>query len=87
MFRFALTIFVSAFLLFQVQPLIGRFILPWFGGGPSIWTSCMLFFQIILLGGYLYAHLLSVYLKARAQVITHTALLTASLLFLPISPE
>ena len=81
MFRFALTIFVSAFLLFQVQPLIGRFILPWFGGGPSIWTSCMLFFQIILLGGYLYAHLLSVYLKARAQVITHTVLLAASLLF------
>jgi hypothetical protein len=86
MFRFALTIFVSAFLLFQVQPLIGRFILPWFGGGPSIWTSCMLFFQIILLGGYLYAHLLSVYLKARAQIITHTILLAASLLFLPISP-
>ena len=87
MFRFALTIFVSAFLLFQVQPLIGRFILPWFGGGPSIWTSCMLFFQIILLGGYLYAHLLSVYLKARAQVITHTVLLATSLLFLPISPS
>ncbi|MFO0998788.1 MAG: hypothetical protein U0936_00480 [Planctomycetaceae bacterium] len=87
MFRFALTIFVSAFLLFQVQPLIGRFILPWFGGGPSIWTSCMLFFQIILLGGYLYAHLLSVYLKTRAQVITHTILLAASLLFLPISPS
>ncbi len=86
MFRFAATIFVSAFLLFQVQPLIGRFILPWFGGGPSIWTSCMLFFQILLLGGYLYAHLISVKLKFRAQVITHLTLLGISLLFLPISP-
>jgi predicted acyltransferase len=47
----------------------------------------MLFFQIILLGGYLYAHLLSVYLKPRTQVITHTVLLAASLLFLPISPS
>ncbi len=86
MFRFALTIFVSAFLLFQVQPLIGRFILPWFGGGPSIWTSCMLFFQILLLGGYLYAHLISVKLKVRTQVTTHLVLLAASLLFLPIAP-
>jgi len=86
MFRFAVTIFVSAFLLFQVQPLIGRFILPWFGGGPSIWTSCMLFFQILLLGGYLYAHLISVRLKLRTQVITHLSLLAASLLFLPIAP-
>ena len=86
MFRFAVTIFVSAFLLFQVQPLIGRFILPWFGGGPSIWTSCMLFFQILLLGGYLYAHLISIKLKLRTQIITHLSLLTASLLFLPIAP-
>lgn len=87
MFRFALTIFVSAFLLFQVQPLIGRFILPWFGGGPSIWTSCMLFFQILLLGGYLYAHLISVKLNLKTQVITHLSLLAASLLFLPIAPR
>ena len=87
MFRYAVTIFVSAFLLFQVQPLIGRFILPWFGGGPSIWTSCMLFFQILLLGGYLYAHLISVKLKPRTQVITHLSLLTISLVFLPIAPS
>ena len=87
MLRYALTIFVSAFLLFQVQPLIGRFILPWFGGGPSIWTSCMLFFQILLLGGYLYAHLISVKLKPRTQVVTHLTLLAASLLFLPITPD
>ena len=86
MFRYAVTIFVSAFLLFQVQPLIGRFILPWFGGGPSIWTSCMLFFQILLLGGYLYAHLISVKLKPRTQVMTHLSLLAMSLVFLPIAP-
>ena len=87
MFRYAATIFVSAFLLFQVQPLIGRFILPWFGGGPSIWTSCMLFFQLLLLGGYLYAHLISVMLKPRVQVITHLILLAVSLVFLPIAPS
>jgi hypothetical protein len=87
MFRYAVTIFVSAFLLFQVQPLIGRFILPWFGGGPSIWTSCMLFFQILLLGGYLYAHLISVKLKPRTQVLTHLSLLAVSLVFLPIAPS
>jgi hypothetical protein len=86
MFRFALTIFVSAFLLFQIQPLIGRFILPWFGGGPSIWTTCMLFFQLVLLGGYVYAHFTSVLLKPKTQVIVHLVLLVASLAFLPIAP-
>lgn len=87
MLRYAFTIFVSAFLLFQVQPLIGRFILPWFGGGPSIWTTCMLFFQLLLLGGYLYSHLLSTKLSVRSQVITHLAMLALSLLFLPIIPS
>src|SRR3954451_23583185 len=57
---FALCTFVSAFLLFQVQPLISKAILPWFGGGPGVWTTAMLFFQLVLLGGYLYAHLLCV---------------------------
>src|SRR5512133_15023 len=56
MLAYAVTIFVGAFLLFQVQPLIGKFILPWFGGGPGVWTTCMLFFQMLLLGGYAYAH-------------------------------
>ena len=51
MARFALTIFASAFLLFQVQPLIARYILPWFGGAPSVWSTCMLFFQLVLLAG------------------------------------
>ncbi len=87
MLRYALTIFVSAFLLFQVQPLIGRFILPWFGGGPSIWTSCMLFFQAALLGGYLYAHLLCARLSLRSQAWTHLAVVGLSVLLLPISPN
>ena len=64
---YAVTIFTSAFLLFQVQPLISKFILPWFGGSPAVWTSAMLFFQVVLFAGYLYAHLTSTYLKPRAQ--------------------
>ncbi len=87
MLRYALTIFVSAFLLFQVQPLIGRFILPWFGGGPSIWTSCMLFFQAALLGGYLYAHLLCAKLSLRSQAITHLVVVGVSVMLLPIAPD
>jgi hypothetical protein len=50
---FGLTIFVSAFLLFQVQPMVSKAILPWFGGGPAVWTAAMLFFQCVLFGGYL----------------------------------
>jgi hypothetical protein len=49
---FPVTIFLSAFLLFEVQPMIGRYVLPWFGGGPAVWTNCMLFFQTMLLAGY-----------------------------------
>ena len=64
MARYALTIFLSAFLLFQVQPLIGKFILPWFGGSPAVWTTCMLFFQVVLLVGYSYAHLITGKLEA-----------------------
>lgn len=55
---FALTIILSAFLLFQIQPMIGKFILPWFGGSSAVWTTSMLFFQVLLLGGYAYAHFL-----------------------------
>jgi len=87
MLRYAFTIFTSAFLLFQVQPLIGRFVLPWFGGGPSIWTTCMLFFQLVLLAGYLYSHLLSTRVGVRSQVVIHISILALSLLFLPIIPS
>ena len=82
---FALTIFTGAFLLFQVQPLIGKYILPWFGGGPGVWTTCMLFFQAVLLGGYAYAHILSKF-KPRVQAVTQVALVVGALAMLPITP-
>src|SRR3974390_1094122 len=84
---FALTIFIGAFLLFQVQPLVGKYILPWFGGAPSVWTTCMLFFQVVLLGGYDYAHLAASKLKPRWQAITHLGLTAAALWFVPPVPS
>ena len=83
---FACTIFLSAFLLFQVQPMIGKMILPWFGGSAAVWSTCMLFFQLVLFLGYLYAHLLTRYFKPRQQSICHIGLLLASLALLPIAP-
>ena len=87
MIRFAPTIFLSAFLLFQVQPVISRFILPWFGGGPAVWGTCLVFFQVILLAGYFYAHVVSERLPPRVHVWLHLGLLGASLLMLPIVPD
>ena len=81
------TIFLGAFLLFQVQPILGRFVLPWFGGSPSVWTTCMLFFQAALLGGYLYAHWLGSWKDARLAGWLHTAVIAFSFLFLPIAPH
>ncbi len=86
MFAYALTIFIGAFLLFQVQPLIGKYILPWFGGAPGVWTTCMLFFQLLLLGGYAYAHLITTWLKPRTQAVVHLVLIAAALALLPITP-
>ncbi|MEK6235338.1 MAG: hypothetical protein N2C14_11575, partial [Planctomycetales bacterium] len=86
MARYALTIFLSAFLLFQVQPMIGKFILPWFGGTPAVWTSCMLFFQVVLLAGYAYAHGLSLHFPRRTQALVHLGLLTASVVMLWFFP-
>ena len=74
----ACTIFVSAFLLFQVQPLISKFILPWFGGSPAVWTTAMLFFQCVLFGGYLYSHVTSTYLGLQRQTQLHIVLLIAA---------
>ena len=82
---YAATIFLSSFLLFLVQPLIARLILPWFGGSAAVWTTCMLFFQLLLLGGYAYAHALDK-LRGRAQPVLHTVLLVAALATLPIMP-
>src|SRR5256885_16231751 len=82
---YAATIFLSSFLLFLVQPLIARLILPWFGGSAAVWTTCMLFFQIVLLAGYAYAHAIGK-LGGRRQAIVHTILLVAALATLPILP-
>lgn len=83
---FALTVFLGAFLLFQVQPLIGKYILPWFGGGPGVWTTCLMFFQAVLLGGYAYAHFSTTHLKRRTQGWLHAGLLVLALVTLPIIP-
>ena len=86
-FHYGLTIFLSAFLLFQVQPLIGKMILPWFGGSAAIWTTCMLFFQLVLLLGYFYSHWVTRYLSPSRQSLVHGGLLLVSLLLIPISPS
>lgn len=78
MLRYAVAIFTSAFLLFGVQPLAGRYALPWYGGTPGVWTACMLFFQAALLGGYAYAHGLVSRLAPRAQAKVHLGLLTVA---------
>ncbi|HEX2926459.1 MAG TPA: hypothetical protein VHP38_09435 [Ruminiclostridium sp.] len=75
---YASVIFLGAFLIFQVQPMISKFILPWFGGTPSVWTVCMLFFQVFLFGGYLYAHLLTSKASPRVQSVIHVILLSAA---------
>ena len=77
-------IFLSAFLLFQVQPLIAKLILPLFGGGAAIWTACLLFFQAFLLLGYLYAHLLSQIKNLKIQFYIHATMLLLSLVYMPI---
>jgi hypothetical protein len=84
---YAISIFLSAFLLFQVEPLMGKFILPWFGGLPAVWTTCLLFFQILLFGGYAYAHLTFSRLSLRTQAALHIAILIAACLVLPIVPR
>ena len=87
MILYALTIVVSAFLLFQVQPVIAKIILPWFGGSAAVWTTCLLFFQAVLLLGYLYAHVAVRRLEPRTQVLLHIALLAVSVLALPVIPS
>jgi hypothetical protein len=84
---FLLAIFFSAFLLFQVQPLIAKIILPWFGGGAAVWIVCLLFFQMVLLLGYLYAHFLTQSVPAGAQRWVHLGVVLASFAALPILPN
>ena len=82
----AATVFVGSSLLFLVQPLLGAYILPWFGGSPAVWTTCMLFFQVMLVAGYGYAFLLSRH-PPRTQAAVHVGLLVLSVALLPIAPD
>ena len=76
---YALTIFTSAFLLFLVQPISAKQILPWFGGSAAVWTTCLVFFQFLLLFGYAYADWTTRKLAPRRQIVLHVVLLLASL--------
>jgi hypothetical protein len=96
MLYYAFTVFLSAFLLFQVQPMIAKYILPWFGGTPAVWTTTMLFFQTMLTGGYAYASWLVGKLNESERGKTHLGLICASLMLLlatglawssPITPD
>ena len=87
MFLYAVTIFLSAFLLFQVQPLIAKIILPWFGGSAAVWSAAMLFFQLTLLAGYAYAHFVIAKLKPKRQLQVHAGLLVLACVLLPILPN
>ena len=82
--HFALVIFISAFLIFLVQPLIAKQILPWFGGSAAVWATCLLFFQTALLAGYAYADAVTRWLSLKRQVMLHTALLAVAALTMPI---
>jgi hypothetical protein len=93
---FAISIFLSAFLLFQIQPMIGKFILPWFGGTPAVWSTLMLFFEILLTGGYAYAYWLIGKVRAKRQPVVHITLIACAVLLLllfsliwksPITPD
>lgn len=77
---------LGAFLLFQVQPVMSKFILPWFGGSPGVWTTCMLFFQVVLFLGYAYAHAVTL-LPRKWQGVVHGVLVLGALACLPVSPS
>ncbi len=86
-FASSVAIFLGSFLLFLMQPVIGKMILPWFGGTSAVWTTCMLFFQVLLLAGYAYAALLTRMVNPIRQATIHFALLAAALMLLPITPN
>ena len=82
---YALTLLISSSLLFAVQPMVGKMVQPVLGGTPAVWNTCMVFFQAVLLGGYLYAHLTTKWLGTRRQAKMHLAVLALGLLFLPVA--
>ncbi|MCH7729458.1 MAG: hypothetical protein IH991_23725, partial [Planctomycetes bacterium] len=77
--------FLSAVLLFSAQPMIAKLVLPRYGGSSAVWTTCMVFFQATLLAGYAYAHMTSLWLKRRGQVLLHIGLVLLSVVLLPIA--
>lgn len=85
-FLYAATMGLAGFLLFQVQPVMAKYILPWFGGSAGTWIVCMLFFQVALLAGYAYAYALTRPLGMRGQAVIQVVLLVAAFLLLPITP-
>src|SRR5512142_908234 len=96
MLLFAISIFLSAFLLFQIQPMVGKFILPWFGGTPAVWSTVMLFFQVLLTGGYAYSYWLIDRIRMRRHSIVHIVLIVSAMVLLvflsfiwasPITPD
>src|SRR5215470_17332348 len=78
------TLFLSAFLLFCFEPMVGKMMLPFLGGAASVWITCLLFFQLMLLTGYGYAHLLERFTGVRGQIVVHSALMLAAFVFLPV---
>lgn len=84
-YLFAATLFVSAALLFWVEPLVGKMVLPLLGGSPAVWNTCLVFFQAALLAGYLYAHAASSWLSVRVQAVLHLTLLGLAFVVLPVA--
>lgn len=82
---FACTLFISASLMFVLQPLFGKLLLPLLGGSPAVWNTCMVFYQSVLFFGYLYAHLVSTRLQARQQILVHGLVLLLSFVALPVA--
>ncbi len=79
--------FLGSFLLFLIQPMIAKMILPWFGGSAAVWTACMMFFQVMLVLGYAYAHVLGRYLSRKSAFVAHATVLAGACFFLPIVPD
>jgi hypothetical protein len=84
---FALTLFTSAFLLFLVQPMVGKMVTPLLGGTPAVWNTCMVFFQALLLGGYAYSHTATAWLGARKQAVLHLLVLVVPVFFFPLAVD
>ena len=83
-FLYTASILTSAFLLFYLQPLIAKMLLPYLGGSPAVWNICMVFFQALLLAGYAYAHILPAAVGVRRHAVIHLALILAAALSLPL---